>query len=267
MFQHYLITRFNLKVAGWEKTRTGEQVRDEAWLKNRIHLFKNYCLPSVLNQSRKDFLWLIFFNIDTPEHIQNEMMDLCGGHAFIRILYIDGLDALQPSVKHFIEKDKLADTKYIITSRLDNDDILHKDFIYTIYKMALIQKKVVIDTRKGFQIVLNGDDVTIRDYNTSFNPFISLLEKADCIETVFSRMHAAWDTGCEVLVYDKEPLWIELVHSKNKLNGEKGNLPKALKFKANDFALPASSFFVKKDLDFFKRKLKKILFKSRGSAS
>ena len=62
--RHYLLTRFNLPL--WNKDKRGLATRDEAWLEDRFRLFEQYTLPSVLQQSCKDFTWVVLFDGDTP---------------------------------------------------------------------------------------------------------------------------------------------------------------------------------------------------------
>ncbi|WP_443688946.1 glycosyltransferase, partial [Paraprevotella xylaniphila] len=62
--RHYLLTRFNLPL--WNKDKRGLVTRDEVWLEDRCRLFEQYTLPSVLQQSCKDFTWVVLFDGDTP---------------------------------------------------------------------------------------------------------------------------------------------------------------------------------------------------------
>lgn len=96
MFQHFIITRFNLRRADWKTTKNSDEVLSETWLKNRFTLFENYCILSVKKQKNQNFKWLVFLGINTPE------------------IY-----------KEKIEEVNTMD--YIITSRLDNDDSLHSN--------------------------------------------------------------------------------------------------------------------------------------------
>jgi len=36
MFQHFLITRFNLRKKGWNTTRTNSEVLTDEWMENRL---------------------------------------------------------------------------------------------------------------------------------------------------------------------------------------------------------------------------------------
>ena len=44
MFQHYIITRFNLRRDDWNLTKNNEKVLSDDWLKDRFELFENYSM-------------------------------------------------------------------------------------------------------------------------------------------------------------------------------------------------------------------------------
>ena len=66
MVQHFLLTRFNLKLKEWQTTKQGESVGSELWLTKRFELFRKYCLPSVKQQTNQNF-------IKTPIVFKNEI--------------------------------------------------------------------------------------------------------------------------------------------------------------------------------------------------
>ncbi|WP_051227980.1 glycosyltransferase [Gillisia sp. JM1] len=59
MFQHYILTRFNLRAEDWTTTKNNEKVLTEEWLEERFDLFENYCFSSVRNQTNQNFKWLV----------------------------------------------------------------------------------------------------------------------------------------------------------------------------------------------------------------
>ena len=58
---HILTTRFNLGL--YDR----ENINVYKWIDNRIKLFGKYTLPSVLNQTRQDFIWLMVMDNRTPQ--------------------------------------------------------------------------------------------------------------------------------------------------------------------------------------------------------
>ncbi len=99
LFNHYLITRFNLKTANWAVTKNKEALLTEAWMNHRLWLFENFCLPSVAAQVNKDFEWLIYFDLSTPDQYKVQIDKLTAPYDFIHIFYINGMDSFFPAVE------------------------------------------------------------------------------------------------------------------------------------------------------------------------
>ena len=68
-FSHFIITRFNIKNQGWEYDKNCKEVNNDEWLRHRIEIFEKYCLPSILNQTEKNFLWLVYFDVCPPVNL------------------------------------------------------------------------------------------------------------------------------------------------------------------------------------------------------
>ena len=66
MFQHFILTRFNLRKKGWDETKSQSKVLTDKWMENRLELFEQYCYSSIKAQTKKDFEWLVFFDKTTP---------------------------------------------------------------------------------------------------------------------------------------------------------------------------------------------------------
>lgn len=173
--KHFLVTRFNLTDNGWKKSRDGQQVLTDEWLEHRFRLFDKYCLPSVKNQSNQKFTWCIFFDINTPHEYKKRIDNISRSYNNFRAIFIDGMKALNTSLQKFITSN-IEEEQYIITSRLDNDDLIHRDFIDTIQMLSNPLEEKVIDLRSGYQVVIERENKEIRKAYNYFNPFISLVE-------------------------------------------------------------------------------------------
>jgi hypothetical protein len=235
--KHFIVTRFNLKVEEWKTAKDGSIVLTEKWLEERFDLFENYCFPSVINQKSKLFYWLIFFDINTPNIFRERIEKLTSNYNNFKPIYIDGIKSLNNSFKKVITKNLESKDDFIITSRLDNDDSLHQDFISTIQNLAIKKHETVIDSRKGYQLDISNNVYECRNYINSFNPFISLIESSNKFNTVISRMHNDWKNSDSIIVYEKSPLWIEIVHKKNKLNQTQFNTPQIREIQLRDFGI------------------------------
>lgn len=71
---HFLLTRFNLLL--WRKDKEGNIVRSKAWLEHRFMLFEQYCLPSIANQTCKEFEWIVLFDSKTPDNFKEMIREL-----------------------------------------------------------------------------------------------------------------------------------------------------------------------------------------------
>ena len=71
--QHFILTRFNLRI--WRQDKHGSAVRTREWLEHRFGLFEKYCLPSIANQTCKDFEWVVLFDDKTPDEFRNRISE------------------------------------------------------------------------------------------------------------------------------------------------------------------------------------------------
>jgi hypothetical protein len=266
MLNHFLVTRFNVKVKNWNWTKNGQLPLTNEWLTYRFKLFENYCLPSVKNQTNQNFRWCIFFDINTPIFFKNKIINIANDYPIIKIFFLDSNDELLCDLKSFIQKNTSRNTEFIITTRLDNDDLLHKEFISTVQKLFQPIHNLIIDLRSGYQVSIENGNIEIRDYENSFNPFISLIEKSQELKTVMSRMHKDWENIGTNVIYKTKRLWIELTHKNNLINSRNLSLVHSAKFDPNDFAIKGFEIINEpnkrnEDSGYFERLLSRIIIK------
>lgn len=236
--KHFILTRFNLKNSAWGNNDHGiPKALSEEWLNNRIELFKNYCLPSIENQTSKNFIWFLILDIDTPEFFKQTIEKLTKVDINVRIIFSDGFKYLIPTLLTEINNCIDKSDNYIITTRLDNDDIVHKDFIKTIQELYKPKSKMIIDLKAGYQLILEKP-FEIRSMKYNFNPFISLVESTTDFKTVLNKEHLLWkDDTSEHIKYSKKGLWIQLIHDQNQLNQKISYLKRVKTIKASSFGL------------------------------
>jgi hypothetical protein len=211
-FKHFLTTRFNLAFEEWSKDKNHNQVRTDDWLQKRIQLFEKYCLPSISKQTNQDFDWIILFDVSSPDFLKSrikEWQKLCPR---IHPLFTRAKTYLI-DLKEIISV-KNDNREFVITTRIDNDDVFQLDAIAEIQK-AFLPKNVVIDFPFGYFLDVKGRKMTEQDYPN--NPFISVIEKMDSMETVWSRRHADWIEfpRTQTMLF---PMWIQVIHNSNKVN-------------------------------------------------
>lgn len=216
MFKHYLITRFNLKNPDWDVTKNNETLLTDEWMEDRMWLFENFCFPSVAAQTNKNFNWLLFFDTSTPEKYKKAIADLISSRANIKAFYINGMPEFYPAIQQFISEDS-KDTPYLITSRIDNDDCIHKNFIDEVQQKFKSQDYQAIDIIQGYSLQVKPRFILGKKEHI-FNPFISLIEKNESPKTVWFNDHTLWKKETRITQITDKRLWMSIIHEKNKVN-------------------------------------------------
>ncbi|MGZ0017460.1 glycosyltransferase [Yeosuana sp. AK3] len=226
MIYHLLITRFNLAVTEWQEIKLDKCEDDESWLTKRIPLFLKICLPSVVQQSCKDFKWIIFFEQGTQNSLQDVLKAL-EPHSFIFPVFVKGIEGFNRTLPILIEEARPKDAFQIVSSRLDNDDALHRDFILNIQKSCSPDMdKIVLDFPEGLCVELS-DSPKVSKYIFPKNQFISLVEhinENESPEFIFSTYHNKVDLKYPIKTLPQKRQWLQVVHEDNLVNTFKGQL-------------------------------------------
>ncbi len=213
-FEHFIITRFNLLHPDWKKTKNGELVLSESWLTNRFNLFENFNYPSVKSQTNKKFQWLIFFDERTPQNFRQRIKALAPG--VFNPYFVDGMSAFLPTIKSILSQSK---AEYIISSRIDNDDILHEKYVQWIQERFQPMDFMSIDFPYGYSLDISTDRVKLGYHYQQNNPFISLIEQnTSDLQSVWSFNHADWKRHSLILRDFSVKPWMSIIHSENKAN-------------------------------------------------
>ena len=214
MFHHFLITRFNLRASDWKVSKSNKKVLTEEWHKDRFQLFTDYCFSSVQSQTNKNFKWLVFFDTSTPEKYKDIIKTLQLKMDNFIPLFVDGMDQFLPEIKSYISK---SDTKYLITSRLDNDDCIGNNYIEEIQKRFNSQDFMALDFIDGYTIQTQPT-LKIGERLDQFNPFITLIEKNKNPKSVWHVRHSHWKREKNVLKIREVRTWTAIIHQENKIN-------------------------------------------------
>ena len=216
MFQHFLITRFNLRNPKWDVTKNNESLLNDDWMSNRMWLFENFCLPSVINQTNKNFTWLLYFDTTTSDHFKKLITEITQNYTNIKVFYIDGMPNFKNEIQEYIS-DNTRDASFVITSRIDNDDCIHKNFIDEIQKKFSNQDYQAIDIIQGYSLQVEPNYILGKKEHI-FNPFISLIEKNENPKTVWENDHNMWKKETRITQITDKRLWMSIIHQKNKVN-------------------------------------------------
>ena len=98
------------------------------WVKKRIEFFNRFTLPSLLNQTFQDFrIFLICGNKHkayTSKFKWNKRVEICYGKGKVGTIVTDP-GYPKPGLK--VEEFEKIDTDYLIITRLDSDDLFHRE--------------------------------------------------------------------------------------------------------------------------------------------
>tara|TARA_R110001592_G_scaffold216280_2_gene469886 strand:+ start:659 stop:1495 length:837 start_codon:yes stop_codon:yes gene_type:complete len=216
MFQHFVITRFNLRKKGWQTSKSNTQVLTDTWMENRLALFENYCFSSLVAQTEQNFTWLVFFDTTTPEKFRTVIAKLESTFSQFTPIYIDGMDEFLNQSR--VQIQQRLNQPYVITSRLDNDDSLHQDYIKEVQSHFAQQSFMAIDFVDGYTLQVEPQ-VFFAKRSHVHNPFLSLIEQAGQIKTVwYLDRHGQWTDVKELIPVRNKPMWMSVIHMENKVN-------------------------------------------------
>ena len=174
MFIHFLITRFNIKISGSGPEKMTSPFMTAQWLSQRLNLFLTYCVPSVLEQTNKNFIWLLYFDRDSPKFILDQITFLKNQSPEVRILLVGDYNEMLGDISSTI---KSSQQPFAITSRLDNDDLISKDFIERVQNAFVPHHNTIINFNSGLEFSI-WDKVMKKWNNRPHNQFISVFAKA-----------------------------------------------------------------------------------------
>ncbi|MDO8861028.1 glycosyltransferase [Haliea sp. E1-2-M8] len=218
MFEHFLITRFNLRNPSWTSSRSQHPVLSEAWLQDRFQLFEQYCLPSVAAQTEAGFSWLVYFDTQTPEQWLPRIERYHRECPQFQPVFVDGMPAFLPDVQARIAA---AAAPYVITSRLDNDDCISSDFIARVQEQFAPTDFLALDFIDGYMLEIAPVQRLGRTVN-AYNPFVSLIERNREPLSVWHKVHAQWKREPHLRRIRGQRIWLTVIHQDNKTNEFRG---------------------------------------------
>lgn len=222
----FILTRFNLRL-WWNEDKNGEPVQTDDWLEERFRLFEQYCWPSVMAQTVKDFKWICLFDEGTPARFRRLVDGYKKQWNGFMPFFLD-----RDQTAHFQKffQEKVAglcnqDDPHLLTTYLDNDDCLHRCFVE---KLQGYVKRVKPGTMFSFKYgVQYYEDLQLAVcVPYANNHFLSFYERTSTkVTTVWGFWHFCVFKykGLRVVVVNnkKHPMWVELIHGGNVDNDVK----------------------------------------------
>lgn len=221
--QHIVITRYNLSIPSRASWVSELKCLDPVWLDFRLHLFDRFCLPSVANQSRLAFVWIMLLHPSTPIPYVAKLVEvLKASNVRFSIwnrntnwfLTKTEVPHWKYSIRHLLD----ARTTHLITTRLDSDDVIHRRFIEGAQDALAGQDASFFEYPMGHCYDLNTKKLFERTWHS--NSFITRIERvSQRIETVLCSDHAKVRDLYPSFISDASfPAWMQIIHGENLSN-------------------------------------------------
>ncbi|OKZ27655.1 MAG: hypothetical protein BHV84_03660 [Prevotella sp. AG:487_50_53] len=247
---YFILTRFNIPFNSQNKF-----LLETEYLSKRFSIFENSCFLSIQQQTFNNFKWLTFFDSRTPEvfkernlllqrkfpqytpiyidleKIRNWETEPCYYNEIKRILTINNQFDIKITKEKFFFKLIIQkyislvinsycnqETRWIVTTRIDNDDCFHKNMMEEIYNHINSQpKKEFISFDNGLQYLTKSFIAQYFYYPN--NHFTTTVEKRNqYIFTPFFWDHFYIEKYQKVTHIKTQPLWLEIIHRDNAIN-------------------------------------------------
>ncbi|MFL5867164.1 MAG: glycosyltransferase [Thermoleophilaceae bacterium] len=205
--EHYLLTNFNVK-------RDDLACRpDLDWLKNRFELFERYCLPSVAGQICRDFTWLIRWDDEgTPASQRDRLLAYAEALPLIRL--VPERIAFHIAIARSLD----GSPRRLLTTRLDNDDALHRDAVALLQREAGGEGMEFLNMPLGYCLEHPGGRTFLVEQ--PHNPFVSLAEDVNGASprTAVCVSHHDAAALAPVRQVGAAPSWLQVIHGRNAAN-------------------------------------------------
>ena len=238
-FNHIILTRFNLQY------ELGNSIHLEpSWLEERFRLFEEYCLPSIMGQSDMHFTWIILASDQTASAYKTRLSSYSQAYSNIVIEYCPYTEDIVGLYKR-IGKKYVRDCDYLLSTRIDSDDMLAPHFVDRLhsYIHSQFSGESVITFPRGIQWF----EKEAIAYSISYaqNHFLNFLEARDNIRTCLGIDHTKVEKRNMIQLEDKS-MWCEIVHGTNICNGYFPNYHYYIDISACHFPIHTSSKSVKR---------------------
>lgn len=210
MFKHLILTRFFMttKGCGYDGTQ------GEVWLLERIKLFRDFCYPTIVRQTCQNFTWLLFCRKDTPAHLK-ELLQKEFETADIHFIFTN-------SMKESTEEYSRG-YRYVLTTRLDNDDGLNPLYIERVqgYFDKFVKDghaALLVNFGKGYKYVTgNGRLYRHEKDNAAFMTLFEDLDRRQ-LGTVYEYDHSEMHKNYPTIIDTSIVGWMMVIHGGNVLN-------------------------------------------------
>jgi hypothetical protein len=160
---------------------------------------------------------VIYFDEERSQPVRDELEIMASAHPNIAVRFVENSNHVLPDLR---ELSSSRTDDMIITTRLDNDDVLHPRFLEDVQNASLLQNapKCIIDFPNYYALRLETGKM-FRKQMLITTPFSSLVETGNKISTVLSVQHQELGPEFGLVRQLAQRRTMVLWHGSNVLNG------------------------------------------------
>lgn len=205
-------------------SRHGIGVFDEEWFAYRQLMLEHLTLASLDAQTHRDFLWVVAIDRDMPAGARRRLESLAADRPYIRLAETELKRDFVPDLVTLVREEAKARGKnWVLTTRLDDDDAIHRDLVGRLHQEAAAylaegrSAPAILSPTLGCNWVPTAASGH-RAYHHSPSIGLSLLEPAARAATVYRRNHSQLahllvPQGVGVRHIDGETMWWLYAHT------------------------------------------------------
>lgn len=236
MMALFIVSRFNLYIPHFREMAGLTDENYLEWCRERVALFRKYTLPSVNAQEFLGYKWVIAFDTELNEPVVDLLEEVKGIRRIHPFFYNNrpGVSAQNfvRTLNDFILNLCNDDVDHIVTTRLDTDDLISRQFLGVLHSSCtkIVRECPDFDNfglNFPFGVQYYKERMFVFMYE--YSPFISVMSKRhgkNAFQNAFSFAH--YDVGQHMKVKQiitPAPMWVQLIHDLNAANTLKEGRP------------------------------------------
>ena len=209
----YIFTRINLGLHRYSET--GPDGKNpwkdiNEWMQQRYDLFLETAYPSVMQQTDMDFDYCLLLDRKTSGQWVHKYHGVKGVRIFL--LDTERYD-IHPVGRHrmhhmgVVSKLLNDDSELVITSRLDSDDCIHKDYVRAVKENLPEEPGHSLHFANGYYN-MRSEPKGVYEIEFHNNMFPAVIESRGDMKTVFAQEHTVLERSFNSSVIKTDPMWM-----------------------------------------------------------
>ncbi|WP_196804863.1 glycosyltransferase [Methylopila sp. M107] len=228
------MTRFSMALPGFREAGGTQQAQAfENYLRLRIPIFRSFCLASMRAQSEPPARWLIGFSPETRAQVEPLIEELKGEDWIVPVWQDTSGGVPERARRTFARAIRSLigpEHRFVLSTRLDNDDaiaIRYGEAALSYAAAVLADRPDADDFWISFPIGAQFDGRRCSLFTLTNSPFLTRCESVERFlggagGTAYEGNHLrVFERGMVHLPITRGPMWLQVVHSSNVINGSK----------------------------------------------